>query len=102
MTARSESEWGAAAPAERVAIGAVPGGGVRRLAIPALGTALVVGTLLTVVNHWDAVLARRVPGRGLWAQVALNFAVPFAVSLYSRWAMLRRLGDARAATGATR
>jgi hypothetical protein len=48
--------------------------------------ALVVGTWLTAVNQWDAILAGRVP----WARIALNYATPFVVASLGYLAARRR------------
>jgi hypothetical protein len=42
--------------------------------------ALVVGTLLLVINHWEILAGGALPA--LW-KVALTYLVPFAVSTYS-------------------
>lgn len=52
----------------------------RRIAIPALKVALVVGTVLNVINNGHQAWAHQ--AINLW-QVALNFVVPFCVSSYS-------------------
>jgi hypothetical protein len=52
----------------------------RRVVVNALRVSLVVGTLLNVINQGSAF-----PG-GLeivWAQVLMNFAVPYCVASYS-------------------
>ncbi|NVD07144.1 hypothetical protein FCU94_09490 [Vibrio sp. JPW-9-11-11] len=48
----------------------------------ALIIALVVGTLLNVINQYDAMLS----GETLnWLKLLLTYCVPFAVSLFSAW-----------------
>ncbi len=52
----------------------------RRTIVNALRVSLVVGTLLNVINQGSAFLG------GLeiaWAQVLMNFAVPYCVASYS-------------------
>ena len=55
----------------------------RRLLIGSALTALVVGTVLTLVNQWEAIRSARFDA--LLRPTAFNYAVPFFVSLYSRW-----------------
>lgn len=62
-------------------------------------TALVVGTVLTVVNQWEAVRSARFDA-ALFRPAAFNFTVPFLVSLYSRWrTKLAMSSSARATHG---
>lgn len=51
--------------------------------------ALVVGTVLVAINQGPALLGGRV-NPALAVRVALTYAVPFLVSLYTAW---RVLGD---------
>lgn len=51
---------------------------------PSLVTAAVVGTMLTCVNQWSALRSGRIDGASV-GQAAFNVALPFLVSLYSRW-----------------
>jgi len=62
-----------------------------RIARPALKVALVVGTVLNVVNNGD----RLWWGEAInWWQFALNFLVPYCVSSYSAARNeLQRAGD---------
>lgn len=56
----------------------------------ALKLALVVGTLLGLINHPEAVCApESVPGRG-WLQIGLTYLVPYCVSTYSAVQALRQ------------
>lgn len=64
----------------------------RPMVIRAIKIALIVGSLLAVVNHIDEFLAREFSSL-LFAKVALTFVVPFCVSLYSS-AAARRDQDA--------
>jgi hypothetical protein len=67
MTAR-----GSASKALRYAMqGGVPGRSLR--------VALVVGTVLTLINQGDAILAT---ARVDWLKALLTYAVPYAVSTY--------------------
>ncbi len=54
----------------------------------ALKVALVVGTLLAVINHADAVWAGAFSMKNL-IQVLLSYLVPYAVSTYSGVGALR-------------
>ena len=52
----------------------------RGIVLRALKVAAIVGTILNAVNQGRTVLA----GHGvLWAQLALNFVVPYCVATYS-------------------
>ena len=64
----------------------------RSIVMRAIKIALIVGSLLAVVNHIDEFLAREFSSL-LFAKVALTFVVPFCVSLYSS-AAARRDQDA--------
>lgn len=51
-----------------------------------LAVALVVGTLLTVVNQGDSLLA----GEGLdWVKAALTYAIPYCVATYGAYTSAR-------------
>lgn len=52
----------------------------RPIALAALRVALVVGTVLNLINQGDRLLAGLPPS---WFHVALNYLVPFCVSGYS-------------------
>jgi hypothetical protein len=54
----------------------------------AFWVALVVGTLLNLINQGDALLAG---GRISWAKLALTFLVPFAVSTHGAVSARMRL-----------
>ena len=54
----------------------------------ALATALVVGTILTVINQGDVLLAGQLTPAMLW-KIPLTYVVPFAVSSYSALAISR-------------
>jgi hypothetical protein len=60
-----------------------------------LAVALVVGTLLLVINQLDVVLAGRATGR-VWLKAALTYLVPFLVANYGLLVGSRR---AQPATG---
>jgi hypothetical protein len=62
----------------------------------ALGTALVVGTILTAINQGDAILTLTLTPVLLW-KIPLTYLVPFSVSMY---AALRRLGAQQRLRGA--
>jgi hypothetical protein len=61
----------------------------RAFGAPAIRTALVVGTALTLINHPGIVGLD--PAPGLLTPILLNFLVPFLVAGYSRHRLLRRL-----------
>ena len=48
----------------------------------ALKVALVVGTLLALINHTDAILNSSFGAKN-WIQVLLTYLVPYAVATYS-------------------
>lgn len=52
----------------------------RRIAINALRIALVVGTVLNLVNQGGAIMAG---ARASWIHLLLNYAVPYCVASYS-------------------
>lgn len=66
--------------------------GPRAFGAPAVKTALVVGTALTLINHPEVV--GLVANTDLVLPLLLNYLVPFLVAGYSRHRLLRRLqGD---------
>lgn len=67
--------------------------GLRALFFPpvvktSIKTALVVGIILTVINHTGAILSDQMDGP-LLAQIVLTFFVPYAVSTYGAVAACR-------------
>ncbi len=46
--------------------------------------ALIVGSLLTVANHFDVILRGSIPA-SLMVKICLNFAIPFVVSSVSAY-----------------
>ena len=54
----------------------------------AVGVAIVVGTILVVINHGDA-LARGDVTVGRWLRIVLTVIVPYCVSTYSSVSALR-------------
>lgn len=54
----------------------------------AAGVAIVVGTILVVINHGDA-LARGDVTVGRWLRIVLTVIVPYCVSTYSSVSALR-------------
>ena len=50
--------------------------------------ALVVGTILSLINQTNAILHLSFTGEVL-VRVAMNYLVPFSVSTYSRMAIIR-------------
>lgn len=61
---------------------------LRRDVLASLRTAAVVGAVLTLINQWTLVRSGRLDAV-LLARAAMNCAVPFCVSLYSRRAAAR-------------
>lgn len=53
----------------------------------AVKVALLVGTLLVVINHGPAILNNQLTFTGYW-QMALTYLVPYSVSTYSSVAAL--------------
>lgn len=52
----------------------------RRVVGTSIRVALLVGTILNLANHWDALVgAMHVP----WIHVAVNFVIPYCVASYS-------------------
>ncbi|MCR9276776.1 MAG: nitrate/nitrite transporter NrtS [Pseudomonadaceae bacterium] len=56
----------------------------------ALRTALLVGTLLMLINHGDALMAGDVDGMRL-LRIVLTFLVPYGVATYASVQALRKL-----------
>ena len=54
----------------------------------ALIVAIVVGTVLNLINQPEALLGE---APIVWWKVLLTYCVPFAVSCYGSWAALKRL-----------
>ena len=51
----------------------------KSVALQALSVAFVVGTVLALINYWDAVAL----GRTEWIKIGLTYLVPYCVSTYS-------------------
>lgn len=60
--------------------------------ITALKVALLVGSILAVINHGAAILAGELSSSRLW-QIALTYLVPYCVSTYSAVRALQREGS---------
>jgi len=56
----------------------------------ALRVMLVVGTLLALINHGEALLMGEITVKG-WVQIGLTFLVPYCVSTYASVQAIRRL-----------
>lgn len=54
----------------------------RKIMVPALKVSLLVGTLLAMINHGNAILQMDVDNQRLF-QVILTYCVPYCVSTYS-------------------
>ena len=52
--------------------------------VDSLKVSLVVGTLLCVINQWDAI-SEFCFERGMLLSVVLNYVIPFAVASYSKF-----------------
>jgi len=61
----------------------------RDLVLASFRTALVVGTILTLLNQWELIQSGSLD-RAFAVKALLNCLVPFSVSLYSRWSTVRR------------
>jgi hypothetical protein len=48
----------------------------------AFRVAIIIGTVLNVINNWEAVLTNTWSSAA-WIKIPLTYAVPFLVSLYS-------------------
>jgi hypothetical protein len=55
----------------------------------ALKVALVVGTVLALINYWDATSLGRVE----YIKIGLTYFVPYCVSTYSSVTAIRRMGN---------
>ncbi len=60
-----------------------------------VGVALVVGTLLNVINQWDACFGA---ASFVWMQALLTYCVPFGVSTYGTVSAFLAQDDARSLT----
>ncbi len=56
--------------------------------------ALIVGSLLVVINHGDALITLDIGVKAL-IQIFLTYLVPYAVSTYASVEAIRSLGDQR-------
>lgn len=56
-----------------------------------LRVSLVVGTILVLINHLDSLIAGTVGG-ALAGKILLTYMVPYAVSSYSSYCVLRDAG----------
>ena len=56
--------------------------------IKSVKVALVVGTILSLINQTNAILHLNFTGEVL-VRVVMNYLVPFSVSTYSRMAIIR-------------
>lgn len=58
----------------------------------AVKTALVVGTILSLINQSD-ILNTGIQSSLQLARIGLNFVVPFSVAFYSRYKLIRQLSQ---------
>lgn len=56
----------------------------------ALRVSLLVGTILVIINHADAMLSGQITGIRL-VQIALTYLVPYCVSTYASVGAIRQL-----------
>jgi hypothetical protein len=56
----------------------------------AIKMAVVVGSILTVINHWDSLLAGHFTAN-IWAQIGLTYLVPYCVSTFASVEAIRDL-----------
>lgn len=61
----------------------------KSIAIGSFKTALVVGTLLILLNRYEELMSGRYCGKDLF-KWSVNYAMPFCVSFYSRYMALRK------------
>ncbi|MFT7221553.1 MAG: hypothetical protein ACI8Z1_003175 [Candidatus Azotimanducaceae bacterium] len=61
----------------------------RRVILTATRLALIVGTLLAIINHGPALLALEVSDSA-WLKIGLTYLVPYGVSTYSSVSMLAK------------
>ena len=66
----------------------------RSVCTRAAKTAMVVGSLLVVINHGDALIILDIGVKAL-IQICLTYLVPYAVSTYASVEAIRSLGDQR-------
>ena len=50
---------------------------------------LIVGTILTAINHGDAILSGEIPQSAMW-KIPLTYLVPFLVSTYAGVEAIRK------------
>jgi hypothetical protein len=62
----------------------------RRILLNSLKISVVVGTILNVVNQWDALTGRTSVS---WIHIALNYCVPFCVATYGAMMNDRERGE---------
>ena len=67
----------------------------------ALKTMLVVGTILALINHGEALLTGEIAVKG-WIQIVLTFLVPYCVSTYASVQAILRLTGGKASDSALR
>lgn len=66
----------------------------------ALKVAAMVGSLLALINHGDALLAGTVTWQR-WVQIGLTFLVPYCVSTFASVEAIRQLRARNGKTGAS-
>jgi len=62
----------------------------RTCVVRSIKVALVVGTVLALINHYDAIFAGALTSRGVF-QILLTYLVPFGVSAYGSAMQARHL-----------
>ncbi len=62
----------------------------RQIVITSIKVALVIGTILALINHYDAILNGTLNTTGL-IQILLTYLVPYAVATYGAAEHARRI-----------
>ncbi|HVA58554.1 MAG TPA: hypothetical protein VNF92_11765 [Gemmatimonadaceae bacterium] len=62
----------------------------RQVLSASVRTSVIVGTALTAINQWPALIGGGIAA-GVLVRVAFNYLVPFLVAYYSRAALAREL-----------
>jgi hypothetical protein len=60
----------------------------QKMAPGALKVALIVGSVLLVINHGEAILSGTM-SRNRWLSVGLTYVVPYGVNIHGQWSSSR-------------
>jgi len=66
----------------------------RKIILPSLKVALIVGTLLVLINHANAILEMGLNGERVF-QIILTYCIPYCVSTYSAVKAIQQSGKVR-------